>query len=119
MNKNDYKSIDEYIQCFPKDVQEKLNGIRVTIMNLAAETKESISYGIPTLKVNNKVLVHFAAYPTHIGLYPTPAVVLEFGKELGNYKTSKGTIQFKLDEEIPLRLIEKMVLYRIKQLSEK
>lgn len=114
-----YKNIDEYIKAYPKDVQSKLVQIRKAISNLVPTATESISYGMPTFKLNRKNLVHFAAYKSHIGFYPTPSALTNFEKELLIYKTSKGTAQFKLDEELPMKLIEKMVKFRIKEILEK
>ncbi len=109
--------VDEYIKAFPKEVQPKLTQIRNLVKKLAPNTTETISYGMPTIKLNGKNLVHFAAYKTHIGFYPTPSALTSFEKELSNYKTSKGTAQFKLDEDLPVKLIEKMVQFRINELK--
>lgn len=110
-----YKDIDEYIKAYPKDVQEKLIQIRKLIKKLVPAGTESISYGMPTIKLNGKNLVHFAGYKSHIGFYPTPSALTAFEKELSIYKTSKGTAQFKLDEDLPIKLIEEMVKFRIKE----
>lgn len=114
-----YKNIDEYIKTYPKDVQDKLIQIRKVVKELAPTAVETISYGMPTFKLNGKNLVHFAAYKGHIGFYPTPGALTNFQKELLIYKTSKGTAQFRLDEDLPIKLIEKMVKFRIKETSEK
>lgn len=113
-----YKNIDEYIKSYPKEVQEKLSQIRKIVKNLAPSAVETISYGMPTFKINGKNLVHFAGYKGHIGFYPTPSALNNFEKELSIYKTSKGTAQFKLDEKLPIKLIEEMVKFRIKETLE-
>ena len=110
-----YKNIDEYIKVFPSSIQAKLQQIRNIVHKLAPTATETISYGMPTFKLNGKNLVHFAGYKTHIGFYPTPSALTAFEKELSIYKTSKGTAQLKIDEELPLKLIEKMVKFRIEE----
>lgn len=110
-----YKNIDEYIKTFPKDVQSKLQEIRNLVKKLAPTAIETISYGMPTFKLNGKNLVHFAGYKSHIGFYPTPSALTAFEKDLSAYKTSKGTAQFKLNEDLPLKLIEQMVKFRIEE----
>ncbi len=112
------KSIDEYISNFPKEVQEKLQTIRQTILKAAPEAKEKISYQIPTFVLNGN-LVHFGGYQYHIGFYPGSAAIEVFKKELSKYKLSKGTIQFPLDQPIPLELISQIVKYRVKVSTEK
>jgi uncharacterized protein YdhG (YjbR/CyaY superfamily) len=110
-----YKSIEEYIKIFPKEVQAKLQQIRNLVKKLAPTAVQTISYGMPTFKLNGKNLVHFAGYKNHIGFYPTPSALVTFEKELSVYKTSKGTAQFELDKELPIKLIEEMIKYRIEE----
>ena len=65
-----FSSIDEYIASFPDEVQKILEELRATIKATAPNTKEKISYQIPTFELNGRNLVHFAAWRTHIGFYP-------------------------------------------------
>jgi uncharacterized protein YdhG (YjbR/CyaY superfamily) len=111
-----YKTIDEYIQAFPTETQEILENIRQTIHKAAPEAVEVISYQMPAFK-QNRVLVFFAAYKKHIGFYPTASGIEAFKKELSPYKSSKGAVQFPLDGPIPLNLIEKIVKFRIKEVT--
>lgn len=106
------KDIDEYLQDFPEDIQEQLQGIRHSIRKVAPEAVECINYGIPTFKFHGN-LVHFAAYKTHIGFYPGASGIAEFKKELAPYNTSKGTVQFHLDKDLPLELISDIVFFRM------
>jgi uncharacterized protein YdhG (YjbR/CyaY superfamily) len=113
-----FKSIDEYISAFPLDVQDILEKLRQVIREAAPEAKETISYAMPTFKLNGN-LVHFAAYKNHIGFYPTPSAIVAFKKELSAYETSKGAIRFPLDKPLPYGLIEKMVKFRVNEVAEK
>ena len=106
--------MDEYIETFPKDVQVILERIRQTIRKAAPDAAETLSYGIPTFDLNGKHLVHFAAFKNHIGFYPTPSAIVAFKKELSSYKGAKGSVQFAKDN-IPLKLIEKIVIFRVKE----
>jgi uncharacterized protein YdhG (YjbR/CyaY superfamily) len=115
----EYKNIDEYLKNFPSEVQEKLQQVRNLVQKLAPTAIETISYGMPTFKLNGKNLVHFAGYKSHIGFYPTPSGITNFEKELSVYKTSKGTAQFKINDEIPEKLIEKIVRFRIEEINKK
>lgn len=109
-----FKTVDEYIESFPKNVQGKLGLVRKTIRKVVPEAKEVISYQIPAFKLN-RVLVWFAAFKNHIGFYPTAKAIEFFKKELKNYNTSKGAIRFPLDKKIPLGLISKITKYRLKE----
>ena len=107
-------TIDEYIQAFPKNVQEKLESIRRLIRKLAPEAKEKISYQMPTFYLKGN-LVHFAAFKNHIGFYPTPNGISAFQKELSKYKSGKGSAQFPMDEALPIELIKRIVMYRLEE----
>lgn len=115
--KNNAENISEYIAAQPKEIQKFLNELRTTIKKAAPEAEECISYAIPTFKLNGN-LVHFAAFKNHIGFYPAPGGIVEF-KEAAKYKTSKGTLQFALNEPLPLSLVTKIVKFRVKQNTEK
>jgi uncharacterized protein YdhG (YjbR/CyaY superfamily) len=109
-----YTNIDEYIALFPAPTQLILKKVRKLIHDAAPGATEAISYMMPTFKLNGN-LVHFAAYPHHIGFYPTPSAIVKFQKELAKYKTAKGSIQFPIDQPVPYELIKKIVQFRIKE----
>jgi uncharacterized protein YdhG (YjbR/CyaY superfamily) len=111
------KDMDSYIAEFPSSTQVKLKKIRKLIQQLVPAATEDIKYGMPTFVLKGN-LVHFAGYQHHIGFYPTPAVIVHFEKQLKPYQTSKGAIQFPIDEPIPFDLIESMVKYRLKHHQE-
>ncbi len=105
-------TVDEYIDDYPPDVQEILQTIRGIVRRLAPEATERMAYGIPTYTLK-KNLIHFGAYPNHIGLYPGTQAIQAFEKELSPYETSKGTVRFPLGQPIPYNLIEVVVKYNI------
>jgi len=108
------KSIDEYIANCPEEVQKKLEDLRATIRASAPDATEKISYQMPTFYLKGN-LVHFAALKNHIGFYPTPSGVDAFIKETAKYASTKGAIQFPLDEPLPLKLVSKIVKFRVKE----
>ena len=108
-------TIDEYIKTFPADIQLILEKMRQTIRKAAPEAEETIAYQMPTFKLNGKNLVHFAAFKNHIGFYPTPSGIEAFNKELSPYKGAKGSVQFPIDKPIPFNLVEKIVIFRVKE----
>lgn len=117
--KTDFKSVDEYISTFPKDIQTLLQEVRKTIIKKAPEAVESISYGMPAYKTCGKPLVYFAGNKKHIGFYATPTGHTEFSNELSNYKQGKGSVQFPIDHPIPYWLIEQIVTFRVKENEQK
>jgi uncharacterized protein YdhG (YjbR/CyaY superfamily) len=112
------KDIDEYIAGFPKDVQEILEKIRMTIRKAAPGAEEAIKYRLPTFTLRGN-LVHFGAFKKHIGFYPTPTGTEKFRNELSVYEGAKGSIRFPLDKPIPYDLISKIVEFRVKENLER
>jgi uncharacterized protein YdhG (YjbR/CyaY superfamily) len=108
------KDIDSYISQFPGDVQAILEKVRATIRHAAPEAKETISYMMPAFKQYG-ILVYFAAWKQHIGLYPPVSGDKALEKAIARYAGPKGNFQFPLDEPIPYDLIERIVKLRVKQ----
>lgn len=111
------KQVDQYIAKFPPETQEQLEAIRAIIRKAAPKAEEVINYAMPGYKMN-KVIVWFAGYKSHVGFYPTPGPIKEFAAALKRYKTTKGAIQFPLEEKIPAALVTKIVKYRLKEDAE-
>lgn len=116
-NKQDFTTIDEYIMLYPPEIQEKLNALRALIHSAAPEVTEAISWRMPTFKLYGN-LVHFAVFKNHIGLYPGESGIRVFEDKMKDYKSSKGAVQFPLDKPLPLKLVEEIVLYRVKENTE-
>lgn len=118
-SKNKYTTIDAYIALFPNDVQKKLQQMRNVIHEVAPDAVEAISYQIPTFKLHGKNLVHFAAFKDHLSFFPTSSPIEPFKEKLSPYKTSRGTIQFPIDQSIPFDLIREIVQFRVKESTGK
>ena len=111
-------TIDEYIGAFPSEVQKILEEIRITIQKAAPDAKEKISYSMPAFDQNG-IVVYFAAFQKHIGLYALPSSHEVFREELSKYKSGKGSVQFPLNEPMPFDLITRIVRFRVKENIEK
>ncbi|MDH6364848.1 uncharacterized protein YdhG (YjbR/CyaY superfamily) [Enterococcus sp. PF1-24] len=109
--------VDTYIAQFPLETQTKLTTIRKIVKELAPQATERICMGIPTFDLHGKWLVHYAGFSKHIGFYPQPAGIVAFKEKLTAYKTTKGAIQFPLNQPLPEALIREIVTYRVKEQS--
>ena len=108
------KTIDEYIAGFPQDVQKRLEQVRRAIRAAAPDAQEAIKYTIPTFTLNGN-LMSFAAYKSHLSLYPAPAGTQKFQRVLAPYKAAKSTVRFPLDKPLPLDLVHEIAKYRVKE----
>ena len=108
------QNIDGYISQFPADVQAVLQEVRETISHAAPEAQETISYQMPAFRQHG-ILVYFAAWKNHIGLYPPISGDKAVEKAVARYAGPKGSLQFPLDEPMPFDLIGRIVKLRVKQ----
>jgi len=107
-----FTDTESYINSFPEDVRVILQQLRSAIKEAAPEAEETIKYAMPTYVQYGNV-VHFAAYKNHIGFYATPTGHMRFEKELSQYKSGKGSVQFPIDQPLPLDLIKEIVRFRV------
>ena len=117
-NKISFKSVDEYISQFSPQVKEILKTLRRVIKEAAPDALETINYNMPTFLLKGN-LAHFAAFKNHIGFYPDPSGMNEFKDQLSQYKTSKGSVKFPIDNPLPYELISDIVKFRANENLEK
>jgi uncharacterized protein YdhG (YjbR/CyaY superfamily) len=112
------KDIDEYIASCSPDVQTILQKIRQTIREAAPKAEERISYRMPAFALKG-IIVYFAAFKKHIGLYPPVKGDAKLQADIERYKGEKGNLRFPLDEPIPYKLISRIVKSRVKEQLER
>ena len=109
------QTVDEYIASFPPEIKEKLTTLRAIILKNAPDVIESISYGMAGYKTNNKPFVYFGGFKNHIGFYATPNGHEKFKSELSIYKQGKGSVQFPINQPLPIDLIIEIIKFRISE----
>jgi uncharacterized protein YdhG (YjbR/CyaY superfamily) len=107
-------NIDNYIAAFPRDVQALLKKVRRAIRAAAPKATEVISYRIPAFRQNG-MLVYFAGFKKHIGLYPPVRGDAAIQKAVAKYAGPEGNLKFPYDEPLPLTLIARIVRLKVKQ----
>ena len=111
-------AVDDYLMKQEPDIRARLKSIRAFVKEIVPDAEEKLSYGIPTFRKDG-ILLHYAAFKKHIGLYPGPPAIEHFSKELSGFKTSTGTIQVTHKEELPMDLIRRIVEYNLENKLEK
>jgi uncharacterized protein YdhG (YjbR/CyaY superfamily) len=113
MAKHPFHSVDDYIEAQPAELQAALRRVRVAIRKALPDADELISYNMPAYRQHGRVVIYFAGWKEHYGLYGAAAsTVAAFGEELAGSEISKGTIKFPLAEPVPARLIERIAKFR-------
>ena len=109
-----FTTIDEYLASLPAHTRALLKELRAVIKKAAPDAEETISYNMPAFKLHG-MLIWYAAFKEHIGLYPRASGIAAFKKELSVYKNAKGSVQFPIDKPLPLSLVSRIVKYRVKE----
>ncbi len=111
------QNITEYIHAAPIETQEKLWELLACLREAAPGAQENLKWGQPALSYK-WILFQFAGFKNHIGFYPSPSAVKAFEKELSQYKISSSTIQFPLDQPLPIALIGKIAAFRVGEAAQ-
>jgi uncharacterized protein YdhG (YjbR/CyaY superfamily) len=105
-----------YLAAQPKQNLPALKQVRALIKKTLPGAKEIISYGIPAYLLPEGTVVFFAGWKEHFSLYPIGDDAPDtLGAALLQYEAGKGTLRFPLDEPVPVKLIEKFVKLRAKE----
>ncbi|RBP37760.1 uncharacterized protein YdhG (YjbR/CyaY superfamily) [Roseimicrobium gellanilyticum] len=111
------QSVTEYIDDAAPEARKRLREMRACLRKAAPGAEESLKWGVPAFSYE-RILFTYAAFKKHVSLFPTPAVLKVFAKELSGYKTSSSTVQFPLDKPLPVDLIHRIALLRVKECTE-
>jgi len=101
--------IDEYLKNIAPPQRLELERIRKSIKHIVPDAEETIGYGMPVFKYKGKYLIGLSAFKNHMSIFPGAEPVELFKDKLGDFKTSKGTIQFTLENPIPESLIKEII----------
>jgi uncharacterized protein YdhG (YjbR/CyaY superfamily) len=113
------KQVTAHLLKIPQPHRATLESLRGTILEIIPEAEEVISYGFPGYRLNGKIICGFDAFKNHCSFFPHSSLVIpELKKELVNYKTSKGALQFPVDKPLPKALVRKLIRTRMRLLAE-
>jgi uncharacterized protein YdhG (YjbR/CyaY superfamily) len=113
------KQVLAHLSKVPQQQKATLLELRKTILEIIPEAEEVISYGFPGYRIDGKIICGFDAFKNHCSFFPHSSLVIpELEKELVNYKTSKGALQFAIDKPLPKSLVRKLIRTRMRILAE-
>jgi uncharacterized protein YdhG (YjbR/CyaY superfamily) len=107
-------TVDQYLKGFSGDTKTRLEHLRQWVLEEASDAEEYIGYAMPAYRLNG-ILLYFAGYAGHIGLYPSGSALSGFEEELSAYPRSKGAIRFPHRMPFPEELIRHIIRYRVKE----
>jgi uncharacterized protein YdhG (YjbR/CyaY superfamily) len=110
--------ISAYLAAQTPEMRALLEPLVRAIRSAVPDAEEGTSYGLPAFRYHGKPLAAFAAGRAHVGYYPmSPAVIRDHAEELAGYATSKGAVQIKPGQRVPVTLIGKMVRARAAEID--
>lgn len=113
----DVRPVDAYVAGFDGDARTALVELRALLREAVPDATETISYGIPTLDLHGRHVLHYAGYARHVGLYPTPSGMVAFDADLARYARGKGSVRFPLGEPLPVELIRRIAALRVAEVE--
>ena len=115
----DYRNVDAYLRDVPAGTVKVVKQMRALAKKLVPSGEEAIRYGMPTIQLNGKNFIHFAAMKEHLGFYPTPSGVRAIKAELDRrgISYSKGCVRFPYDKPLPVALVTKAIRFRVKEVG--
>lgn len=115
-----WQTVDEYVAALPAATRPAVEELRAIIRAAAPDAIEVIAYDMPGLRERGRLLISYAGYRAHCGLYAASgAVVAALGEELTPYLSGKGTIRLPLDRPIPADLVARIVAVRLAELANR
>jgi uncharacterized protein YdhG (YjbR/CyaY superfamily) len=113
------KQVTAHLSKIPQPQRKTLQALRETILEIIPEAEEVISYGFPGYRLSGKIICGFDAFKNHCSFFPHSSLVIPaLEKELANYKTSKGALQFAIDKPLPKALVKQLIKTRLRLLAE-
>ena len=113
------KQVTAHLSKIPQPQKATLEALRQTILEIIPDAEEVISYGFPGYRLGGKIICGFDAFKNHCSFFPHSSLVIpELEKELVNYKTSKGALQFAVDKPLPKALVRKLIKTRMRLLAQ-
>lgn len=113
-------TVDQYLLSLEPVQRTTLCALRATLHDLLPGAEECISYGIPGYRVDGHVVAGFAAFRSHLSYFPySSSVIPQLTRELRGYKTTKGTLRFANDQELPRSIVERLVSLRLRELHSR
>ena len=110
--------IDRYLEALEAPNRDALQRVREIVRTTVPDAVEAISYGMPAFKYRNSYLVGYRAFKKHLSFFPTAEPIEALHDQLGDFKLSKGTIQFTVESPLPEETIQKLVLIRVAAITK-
>ena len=104
------EEVDSYLESVPEPHRSTLLSLRSALRELLPEAEQGIAYGVPCFKVQGKGVAGFGFYRNHCTYFPmSGSITTELADQLRGYTTAKGSIQFPVDEPLPIDLVRALV----------
>jgi uncharacterized protein YdhG (YjbR/CyaY superfamily) len=111
--------VDTYLAALPADQRAALTTLRARLQALLPDHIECLSYAMPGFRQpgpKGKMVVGYAAFAKHLGLYPHSGTVIPL-IDCAPFKTSKSGVLFTPDTPLPDALLAQIIATRQAELA--
>lgn len=116
-DQSDKNSVDDYFITHSPKQRSELERVQEIVQATVPDSELVMRYGIPTIRYKGKNLIHFAAFKTHMSIFPGAEAVELLKDQLAGYKVSKGTIQYSLEQPLPEKIIVEATKISVKAIN--
>ena len=112
-------AVEAYLARLPADQQAALRAPRASLARLLPDHPEVMSYAMPGFRQpgpKGKMVVGYAAFARHLGLYPHSGTVIPL-VDCAPFRTSKSGVLFTPAQPLPEVLIESILRARQAELA--
>jgi uncharacterized protein YdhG (YjbR/CyaY superfamily) len=109
-----FPTVTAYLAAQPPAARKVLARVRATIRKALPDAEESITYQMPTYKLDGTAVIFFAGWKSFFSIYPVDAALAKkLGSALDGYEVNqKGTLRVPYAGDVPVALITRIARLR-------
>jgi uncharacterized protein YdhG (YjbR/CyaY superfamily) len=110
------EAVEQYLAAVPEAARDRFDRLRALVLAAAPGARERISYRMPAIELDRRIVVWYAAFRDHVSVFPaSEALKAALGEDLTPFLSGRGTIRFGLTDPLPEELVGRIVRARIEE----
>lgn len=111
-------AVGDHLEAFDEERRRTLQQLRDDLLSLVPNATEGISYGMPCVKSDGKVIVGYDAFSHHCSLFPHSGSVLAQVTGVPAWcEAERGTLRFPIGRRLPKTLLRRIIAAKQAELA--